>query len=64
MSYCHIICSCDMHSHVQRGNEGGYENFTPDGGGIVLHNVSLGLDTPGGLAAEGHAYYGTTTKGW
>ena len=21
MSYCHIICSCDMHSHVQRGNE-------------------------------------------
>ena len=42
----------------------GYENFIPNGGGVVLHNASLGIDTPGGLAAEGHAYYGTTTKGW
>jgi len=42
----------------------GYEVFISDTGSANLHNISIGIDSPGGLPIESHAYRTDTTEGW
>jgi len=42
----------------------GAEVFVSDSGSENLYNVSVGVDLPGGLPMENHAYRSETTAGW
>ncbi len=42
----------------------GAEITFPVNNGIKMYNISIGLDSPGGLPMENHAYRANTTPGW
>ena len=42
----------------------GTEFTFPVSNGTKLYNVSIGLDSPGGLPMESHAYKANTVPGW